>query len=252
MLMPELTDDQRRLYARAIMLDDFGEAAQETLLNGSVLVIGAGGLGSAVIAYLAAAGVGRIGVVDHDHVELSNLSRQIIHEYGDQGRMKIESAGDRISEINPDARVDLHSHRVTAQNAAGLIGGYDLVIDGSDNFETRFAVNAACVAARIPLISGAVKGWHGQVSSFAPHLDEHYPCYQCFVPEMPAEANNCSEVGVIGPVCGVIGSIQAMEAIKILSGCGEPLFGKLLRYDAKTQAQRVSEMNRDEQCPVCR
>ncbi len=233
------------------MLPEIGEAGQRKLAESSVLVVGAGGLGAAVIAYLTAAGIGRIGVVDHDHVELSNLQRQIIHEEGDVGRLKVESAGDRISELNTHTEVDLYPRRLTEQNAASIIGRYDVVADGCDNFATRFAVNATCVAQQVPLVSAAIKGFDGQLSSFAPHRHKGAPCYQCLVESLPAEANNCNEVGVIGPLCGVIGAMQALEVIKLLLNLDGLLIGTLLRYNALTHGIKHSQLMANPHCPVC-
>lgn len=242
--------DQQRRYARQIMLPEIGEAGQQKLLAARVLVIGAGGLGSALISYLAAAGVGTIGIVDDDRVELSNLARQIIHETGDIGRLKVESAEDRVAEINPGVTVVTHPFALTAENAAEVIQGYDMVADGCDNFATRFAVNATCVALSVPLVSAAIAGWQGQVMSVAPHLAPGSGCYQCLVsPEAP-EANTCRETGVVGPLAGVIGSMQALEVVNMI--LGKPaLIGKLARYDGRTMEQRVSALPRDAACPVC-
>ncbi len=244
-----LTDDDLRRYARQIMLERVGQAGQLKLQTSSVLVIGAGGLGSAVIAYLTAAGIGKIGVIDHDHVELSNLQRQILFEHADQGRLKVESAADRISEMNPHTQVVVYPRRVTADNATYLLRGYDVIADGSDNFTTRMAVNAACVALKIPLVSAAVKGFEGQLSSFAPHDDG--ACYHCLVPEIPPALNNCTQVGVIGPLCGIMGSMQALEIIKHLLQLSGRLQGKLLRFDGMTYRQRISTIARNPECVVC-
>lgn len=243
--------DFLRRYARHIMLPQIGEDGQRALAQSSVLVIGAGGLGSALIAYLCAAGVGRIGIIDHDHVELSNLQRQIIHEQGDIGRLKVESAADRISELNTDTQVDLYPRRITEQNASSIISRYDIVADGSDNFATRFAVNAACIAYQVPLVSAAIKAFDGQLAVFAPHLSQDAPCYQCFVESIPAEANNCTQVGVIGPLCGVMGSMQALEVLKLLLGLDTALTGSILRYNGLTHETRRSLLKRNLDCPAC-
>ncbi|MCI5049776.1 MAG: HesA/MoeB/ThiF family protein [Rickettsiales bacterium] len=245
-----LNDTDKHRFARQIMMDEIGEEGQERLSNASVLIIGAGGLGSASASYLAAAGIGRLGLIDNDHVELSNLQRQIIHEYGDIGRMKIESAGDRISELNPFTHVDLFSQRVRAENAESFLKDYDVVLDGTDNFETRMVINKACVKLDIPLVTAAVKGFEGQLSVFASHKEASQPCYQCFVPETPPEANNCTEVGVIGPLCGVLGSMQAVECMKLILGLST-LTGQLLRYDIHTHQHRVSQIKRDPECIAC-
>lgn len=244
-----LSDDDLRRYARQIMLPEVGKAGQLKLQSSSVLVIGAGGLGSAVIAYLTAAGIGKIGVIDHDYVELSNLQRQILFEHADQGRLKVESAADRISEMNPHTEVVVYPRRVTAENATYLLRSYDIIADGCDNFPTRFAVNAACVAMGIPLVSAAVKGFEGQLGAFVPH--EGGACYQCLVPETPPAANSCTEVGVMGALCGIIGSMQALEIIKHLLQLPDRLTNKLLRFDGMTYRQRISTLSRSPTCPVC-
>lgn len=244
-----LSDDDLRRYARQIMLPEMGPAGQLKLQSSSVLVIGAGGLGSAVIPYLTAAGVGKIGVIDHDHVELSNLQRQILFEHADQGRLKVESAADRISEMNPHTEVVVYPRRVTAENATYLLRGYDAVADGSDNFVTRLAVNAACVQLKIPLVSAAVKGFEGQLSSFDPHHDG--ACYQCLVPQIPPTPNNCTQVGVMGALCGIMGSMQALEIIKHLLQLPNLLQGKLLRFDGMNYRQRISTITQNPECPVC-
>lgn len=245
-----LSDSDLRRYARQIMLSDIGQEGQLRLANSSVLVVGAGGLGSVVIAYLAAAGVGRIGVIDHDHVELSNLQRQIIHEDADCGRLKVESAADRISEINPQVKVDLFPRRLNAQNAQSIVRGYDVVADGCDDFETRHAANAACAALGIALVSAAVTGFAGQLAVF--HPAQGTACYRCFVPEIPPRANACREVGVVGPACGVLGSLQAMEVMKLLLKRDDALLGKLLRYDVLSHRQTLSDIVADPTCPVCK
>ncbi len=238
--------DQQRRYARQIMLPEIGEAGQQTLLNTRVLVIGAGGLGSALISYLAAAGVGHLGIIDHDRVELSNLARQIIHESGDIGRLKVESAADRIAELNPDVRVTPYAHPLTAENAQELIAAYDIIADGCDNFATRFIVNAACVALQKPLVSASIAGFHGQVMTIT-----GTPCYQCFVSPDAPEANTCRESGVIGPLAGIIGSMQALEVIRV--ALGTPAYvGKLARYNGQDGSQRITQLVRDAACPVCK
>lgn len=230
-----LTDDQRRRYARNITLTSIGEAGQEKLLGARVLVVGAGGLGSSLISYLAAAGIGHLDVIDGDRVELSNLQRQIIHETGDIGRLKVESAKDRIEELNPDIRVKIYPHKLDATNIDTIVANHDIVADGCDNFATRFLVADACLRASIPLVSAAVKGFEGQLSTFKPYLGSPHPSYRCFVPDLPPDPNNCTETGVIGAVCGVLGSMQGLEIIKELLGIGESLSGILLRYNGLTQ-----------------
>jgi len=242
-----LTLDQQRRYARQIMLPEIGAAGQEKILRARVLVIGAGGLGSALISYLAAAGVGHLGIVDHDRVELSNLARQILHEGGDIGRLKVESARDRVAELNPDCAVETYPFALDETNARALIAQYDVIADGCDNFATRFAVNAACVALGKPLVSAAIAGFDGQVMSVLPG----HACYQCVVsPEAP-EANTCRESGVIGPLAGVMGSCQALEVLRTILGI-PALAGKMAIFDGRTHAQRLVKITRDAQCPICR
>ena len=245
-----LSDEQARRYARHTMLPELGAEGQQKLLDASVLVIGAGGLGAACISYLAAAGVGHIGIIDDDHVELSNLQRQILHETGDIGRLKTDSARDRISELNPEVHISSYNLRLDEDNAREFIRSYEVVADGCDNFATRFAVSDACIAEGKTLVSAAVKGFEGQLATFKPHAGD-YPCYRCLVPELPAEANNCSEVGVLGPVCGVLGAWQAVEIIKEITGVGESLAGHLLRINTARLKLQKTTLPRDKACPSC-
>ncbi len=239
-----LSQDQLRRYSRNILLPSIGEAGQQKLLSSRVLVVGAGGLGSATISYLAAAGVGHIGIADGDRVELSNLQRQILFEQGDISRLKVEAARDRVEELNPDVKITTYAYDLNAANIAEIISNYDIVADGCDNFETRFIVADACAAQQKTLVSAAVKGFEGQLSTFKPYLGEPHPSYRCFVPEIPPEANNCTETGVIGAVCGILGSMQAVEIIKELLGLEEGLSGVLLRYDALAQKCTKSILTR--------
>jgi molybdopterin/thiamine biosynthesis adenylyltransferase len=233
------------------MLPEVGEAGQARLLAARVLVIGAGGLGSAVIPYLAAAGVGHIGMIDGDRVELSNLARQVIHETGDIGRLKVESARDRVGEINPDCAVTIYPFALTAGNAAEIIDAYDIVADGCDNFASRFIVNQTCIVRRVPLVSAAIAGWDGQVMTVAPHLVPGSACYQCVVHADAPEANTCRESGVIGPLAGVVGSMQALEVVRVALGM-PALIGKLVIYDGLAGTQRVVVVQQDSICPVCK
>lgn len=244
-----LSEGTERRYIRQTTLEDFGEAAQQKLSESSILVIGAGGLGSASLSYLAAAGIGRIGIIDHDHVELSNLHRQIIHEEGDINRPKALSAADRLSELNPHIAVDVHAMRLTQANARSIIARYDLIADGCDNYETRLIANAACWSEGKTLVCASAIGYRGQLLSIVPA--ENSPCYQCLVPEAPNEPDRCSEVGVLGPLCGIIGSMQATEVIKQLTEIGESLTGKWLRYDARMHDMRISTINKNSECPIC-
>ncbi len=239
-----LSDDNRRRYARNLILPEIGEAGQVRLLSSRVLVVGAGGLGSAVISYLAAAGVGHIGVADGDRVELSNLQRQILFEQGDIGRLKVEAARDRIEEMNPDVNVTLYPFDLNQTNIADIVSAFYIVADGCDNFETRFLVADICAKAKKPLVSAAVKGFEGQLSTFKPYLGAPHPSYRCLVPELPPEPNNCTETGVIGAVCGILGSMQALEVIKELLGVGESLSGTLIRYDGLRQTWYKSKLSR--------
>lgn len=248
---PTEESERLRRYARHVVLKDIGEAGQEKLLASSVLVIGAGGLGSAALAYLAAGGVGHLGVVEHDRVELSNLQRQILYEASDVGRLKVEAVADRISEINEECRVTLIPKRLREDNAQALVSGFDLVIDGSDNFATRFAVAEACMKAHKPLVSAAISGFAAQLSTFKPYLGEGHPCYRCLVPERPEREITCAQEGILGPLAGVAGSMQAIEAIKELLAIGESLSGQLLMMDALNWSVRKTVLRRDPACVYC-
>ncbi len=240
-----------RRYARHLVLPEIGQAGQEKLLASSVLVIGAGGLGSGSLAYLAAAGIGHLGIVEYDRVELSNLQRQILFETSDIGRLKVEAAADRISEINEDCRVTLLPQRLKEANAGELLAGFDLVLDGSDNFATRFAVAKAAAAAKIPLISAAISGFSGQLSTFKPYLGKEHPCYRCFVSEQPEREITCAQEGIVGPLAGMMGSMQALEAIKELLGIGQSLSGHLLLVDALSWSIRKTTLPKDPACAFC-
>lgn len=246
-----LTDSQLRRYARNISLAGIGVSGQEKLLASRVLVVGAGGLGAPVIAYLAAAGVGHIGIIDYDRVELSNLQRQVLFETGDTGRLKVEAAADRVSELNPEVDIKLYSEKLDNTNARSLVKGYDIVADTCDNFATRFAVNAACHHEKKTLVSGAVRAFDGQLAVFKSYLGGDNPCYRCFVGGDPSDERGCSDVGVLGAFTGVIGSMQAMEAVKELLGIGESLAGNLLLLDALTLQSRRTRITRDPYCEVC-
>lgn len=238
-----------RRYARHIVLPEIGEAGQKKLLASSVFVVGAGGLGSAAIAYLAAAGIGRLGIIDGDRVELSNLQRQVLFEEADIGRPKVEAAADRIEEVNPACNVEIFPERLTEKNARSFIKNYDIVLDGSDNFETRFAVAAACMQEKKPLVSAAISGFSGQLSTFKPYAGG--PCYRCLVPEIPERAKTCAQEGIIGPLAGMMGSLQALEAIKELLLIGESLSGSLLTVDALSMDIKKLRLAQDEQCQYC-
>ncbi|HXJ01205.1 MAG TPA: molybdopterin-synthase adenylyltransferase MoeB [Micropepsaceae bacterium] len=251
---PVLQDEQIERYARHIVLREVGGAGQAKLLAARVLVIGAGGLGSPLILYLAAAGVGTIGVVDFDRVSLSNLQRQIAHRTQDVGRMKTESARDTARSLNPDVTLIAHNERLTSANAAALIGDYDIVADGSDNFATRFLINDACYFGRKVLVSAAVTEFDGQLATYkAWDTTAPYPCYRCLFAEPPPAglAPNCSETGVLGAVAGVMGTLQAVEVLKEIVGVGDSLAGRLLIYDALAAQFRNLKVPPDPACRLC-
>ena len=245
------TPEEMQRYSRHLLMPEITLQGQQRLKAARVLCIGAGGLGSPAALYLAAAGVGTLGLVDFDRVDLSNLQRQILHGTGDVGRSKLESARDRLMQTNPNVKLELHEERFTSANAPKLAAGYDIVVDGSDNFPTRYLSNDVCVWARKPNIYGSVFRFEGQSTVFAPHL--RGPCYRCLFPEPPEPGSvpNCAEAGVLGVLPGVIGLIQAIEAIKLITGLGEPLTGRLLYFDALKMAFREFAVRRDPQCPVC-
>ncbi len=251
-----LSDEQLERYARHIILKEIGGAGQVRLLGARVLVIGAGGLGAPLLSYLAAAGVGTLGIVDDDEVSLSNLQRQILYGTEDIGKIKTDVAENQLKRINPDVKVVAHNMRITADNADGLIKGYDLVADGCDNFTTRLAVNASCVRLKKPLVSAAIGQFEGQLSTFKPHQKDEqgnfYPCYHCFVPETVSDENaSCSDQGVLGALAGVMGSWQAVEVVKELLGLGDTLAGRVLMYDALSHDVRSIKLKRDPKCPTC-
>jgi molybdopterin/thiamine biosynthesis adenylyltransferase len=233
-------------YARHLVLREVGGQGQQALKRARALIVGAGGLGAPAALYLAAAGVGALRIVDPDAVELSNLQRQVLFETGDVGVAKVEAAARRLAALNPNVEIEPERGRFAAENAAALITGCDLVLDGTDSFETRLTVNAACVAARVPLVSGAIGRWTGQVGVF-----DGQPCYCCLVPEIPPDAETCSVVGVVGALAGVVGSMMAVEAIKLIAGAGEALTGRLLVYDALAAETRTVRLPPDPECPVC-
>jgi molybdopterin/thiamine biosynthesis adenylyltransferase len=245
-----MDDDQIDRYARHIVLKEVGGAGQQKLLRSKVLCIGAGGLGSPLIMYLAAAGVGTIGIVDDDEVSLSNLQRQVLHRTGDIGRSKTDSATSAVADINPDVSVLAHNARITADNAANLVADYDLVCDGSDNFLTRFAVHEACFNARKPLVSAAVLRFDGQLSTWRGYEDG-MPCYRCMNREIPPEEQTCAADGVLGAIVGVMGTLQATEAVKELLGVGESMAGRLLIYDGLSTNFRTLKVRPDPECPQC-
>jgi molybdopterin/thiamine biosynthesis adenylyltransferase len=240
------SDAEIERYARHLVLREIGGAGQQALKAARVLIVGAGGLGAPAALYLAAAGVGRLGLVDADHVALSNLQRQVIYTNSDIGKSKVDAAADRLTALNPEVEVTAVPQMVTAENAASLIGAYDLVLDGTDDFATRFAVADACVACGKTLVSGAIGRWTGQVGVF-----EGRPCYRCLVPEAPPDAETCAAVGVMGALAGAVGSMMALEAIKVITGAGTSLAGRLLIYDALAGETRTVRLGADPACPTC-
>jgi molybdopterin/thiamine biosynthesis adenylyltransferase len=248
---PLFSETELNRYARHIVLREIGGPGQKALKQARVLVIGAGGLGSPVLLYLAAAGVGTIGVIDDDVVDNSNLQRQVIHRDGDIGLPKVQSAMAAMQAQNPNVVVRPYQRRLSEDIAATLFAEYDLILDGTDNFETRYLTNAAAVAQAKPLISGALSQWEGQLSVFDPARGA--PCYQCIFPEAPAPglAPSCAEAGVLGPLPGVVGAMMAAEAIKIITGAGQALRGELLIYDALYGESRKIAVSRRPDCPIC-
>lgn len=244
-----MKDEALLRYSRQIMVRGFDLEGQERLLNSRLLIIGLGGLGSPASLYLAAAGVGTLLLADDDVVDMTNLQRQILHRTKDIGRPKTDSAREQINALNDEVNVITLNERLTEERLTELVATVDVVLDGSDNFSTRFAVNAACVSASKPLVSAAVIGMDGQIGVFRPDLGG--PCYRCVFADTGEEAQSCSETGVLGPLTGVMGSLQAVEAVKVLSGLGEPLNSRLLVVDALTQTWRRMNLQRDPSCPVC-
>jgi len=244
--MATFTDDEIDRYARHLVLREVGGPGQQALKAARVLIVGAGGLGAPAALYLAAAGVGTLGLADADTVSLSNLQRQVLYATGDVGRPKTEAAAERLLGLNPNVTVAAHPVMLNSETAPALVHQYDLVLDGTDNFETRFAVSDACVAEGKTLVSGAIGRWTGQVGVFAGK-----PCYRCLVAEAPPDAETCVAVGVIGALAGVIGSMMALEAIKVLTHAGESLTGRLLIYDALAGETRTVRLGADPRCPAC-
>lgn len=245
-----LSKDQIARYSRQLILPELGAAGQQRLLASSVLVVGAGGLGCPSALYLAAAGVGRIGLIDADAVAVSNLHRQILHRTDDIGRAKVHSAQAALEALNPDVTVTAIHGRLTAENALALLGSYDVVLDGSDNFPTRYLVNDACVLSRTPLVHGGVVRLEGQVMTILPGRSA---CYRCVFPEPPGTGDvpNCQEAGVLGAAAGIVGSLMAHEALKVLAGIGEPLTNRLAVFDGRTSRFREVPVRRDPACAVC-
>jgi adenylyltransferase/sulfurtransferase len=245
----EMNDDQLLRYSRQIMLPQVDALGQQKLLESTVLIVGMGGLGSPAAMYLASAGVGHLLLADFDKVEISNLQRQIVHASADIGRDKVDSAYDRLKQLNPEINLTRFKHKLDDASLDDLVPQVDLVLDGCDNFDTRFAVNRACVKHHKPLVSGAAIRFEGQLSVFA--NDGNGPCYHCLYKEGGEEDMRCSENGVLAPVTGLIGSLQAIEAIKMLVGIGEPLVGRLLLVDALAMEFRTLKLKKDPDCGVC-
>lgn len=252
-----LNEEQKIRYSRHILLNEVGEEGQIKLLNSKVLLIGAGGLGSPAAMYLAAAGVGTLGIVDFDDVDVSNLQRQLLHGTKDVGRPKVESAAERLHDINPEVKVVTYGEPLSSANAMDIIKDYDVVINGSDNFPTRYLVNDACQFLRKPLVDGSIFMFEGQVTVYHPAIPEKGleggPCYRCLYPDPPppGEVPSCAEAGVLGVLPGIVGSLQALEAIKLILGVGEPLIGRLMLVDTLDMEFRALNVPRDPSCPVC-
>ena len=247
----DLTTDEKKRYARHLTIPDVGMEGQKRLKAAKVLCVGAGGLGSPVTMYLAAAGIGEIGLVDFDRVDFSNLQRQILHATGDVGKLKTDSAFERLSGINPEVKVTTYEEAINGQNAAAIAEPYDLIIDGTDNFTTRYLTNDLAVLTGKPNVYGSIYRFEGQVTIFAPHLGG--PCYRCLFPEPPepGQVPSCAEGGVLGVLPGVIGCLQANEAIKLILGIGDPIIGRLLHFDALSFRFREIKLRRDLECAVC-
>ncbi len=247
----QLNNDEIRRYSRHLILPEVGLAGQKKICSTSVLCIGAGGLGSPIAMYLAAAGIGKIGLLDFDTVDFSNLQRQIIHGTDDVGRPKTDSARDTIKRINPNVEVVIHNTRISAENAMEIISQYDIVVDGTDNFPTRYLTNDACVLLKKPNVYGSIFRFEGQASVFAPHLGG--PCYRCLYPEPPPPGMvpSCAEGGVLGVLPGIVGCIQATEILKLALGKGSSLVGRLLLFNALDMKFRELKLRRDPQCPLC-
>lgn len=249
----KLSEEQMQRYARHIILPEVGGSGQEQLINAKVLVVGAGGLGAPLLMYLAAAGVGTLGVVDNDTVDLTNLQRQVIHATDRIGMPKVKSAGEAVAAINPDVSFVPHSTRLKAHNVRDLVGAYDIVADGSDNFDTRFLVNDACHLAGKTLVSGAILRFEGQIATFRSGHDDNKPCYRCLYKDRPPPGlvPSCAESGVLGALAGTVGSLQAVEVLKEILQLGDTLSGSLMIYDALAAEFRKIKLPRDPACALC-
>jgi len=246
-----MEDEEIERYARHLVLKEMGGPVQQRLRAASAVIVGAGGLGGPAALYLAAAGVGTVMLIDPDTVSLDNLQRQIQFTTGDIGQPKAATAAQGLARLNPLVNVRAVQAELTPENAGAVLTGADIVLDGCDKFETRFAVNAACHRLGKPLISGAVGRWTGQLGVFTSGLGKGSPCYQCFVPSLPPDAETCERAGVVGALTGVIGSMMALEAIKWITGAGDPLTGRLMIYDGLAGTSRTLTLHRDPACPVC-
>jgi molybdopterin/thiamine biosynthesis adenylyltransferase len=240
------SDAETERYARHLVLREIGGQGQQRLKAARVLIVGAGGLGSPAALYLAAAGVGTLGLIDPDEASLSNLQRQVLYMTSDIGRAKVYAAADRLHALNRNVEVEPLDEPLTAHNARSIISRYDVILDGTDDFATRFCVNEACVHEHKPLVSGAIGRWTGQVGVFTGK-----PCYRCLVPDIPPDADTCAAVGVVGALAGVIGSMMALEAVKLITHAGEPLVGRMLIYDGLAAETRTVKIGADTACPVC-
>ncbi len=236
-------------YARHLVLKEIGGPGQQALLSAKAVIVGAGGLGGPAGLYLAAAGVGHITIIDDDNVETSNLQRQVQFVHTDVGMSKAVVMADTLSDLNPDIKSIAVNERLNAENAHSLLSGHDIVIDGVDSFETRFTINDACLALKTPLVSGALGRFHGQVSAFK--NEGTGPCYRCLVPDIPPDAETCAAVGVVGALAGIVGSVMALEVIKIITAAGEPLFGRLWLYDGLKADSRTVSLPKDPKCGAC-
>jgi adenylyltransferase/sulfurtransferase len=246
-----LKDDARRRYARHLVLPEIGASGQETLLASRVLVVGCGGLGSVAAGYLAAMGLGTLGLMDADRVELSNLQRQILFEIADIGQTKVAAAKARLEEINPDVKIISYVERFGVENANVIISNYDVVVDATDNFASRVALHDACMHAKRPLIYAAISGFEAMLTTFKSYLGAPHPCLHCFMPELPERENTCAQEGIVGALAGMVGSMQALEVVKELLGIGASLSGKILRYDALSGQIKSASMIRDAVCKYC-
>ncbi len=251
--LPELTEPQIRRYARHIVLAEIGGVGQARLIAARVLVVGAGGLGAPLLQYLAAAGVGTLGVIDHDRVDLSNLQRQVIHRTADVGQSKVESARRALGDINPEVEVIAHDERLGEANAGHIVGGYDIVADGSDNFATRYLLNDVCYRLRKILVSAAILRFDGQISTYKAWQGAGHPCLRCIFPAAPSEdaVPSCAQAGVLGALAGTLGALQATEVVKEILGIGRSLSGRLVMYDALAGSFDEMAIAKRADCPTC-